>query len=185
LSEPARASSDTPVTIRDSRDTDLPAIQRIYAHHVLNGLASFEQIPPDVEELTRRRNEILSHSLPYLVAEAGGRLIGYAYAGLFRTRSAYRYSVEDSIYVAPDAQRQGAGRLLLEELVARCTRLGYRQMVAVIGDSANHGSIGLHRAAGFVEVGRQPSIGFKFGRWVDSVMMQRALGPGDTTLPTT
>lgn len=184
MSEAARASGQVTVTIRDSRDADLPAIHRIYAHHVLNGLASFEEIPPDVEELARRRGGILSSGLPYLVAETGGRLIGYAYAGLFRSRSAYRYSVEDSIYVAPDAQRQGAGRLLLDELVTRCTRLGYRQMVAVIGDSANHGSIGLHKAAGFVEVGRQPSIGFKFGRWVDSVMMQRALGPGDTTLPT-
>lgn len=172
-----------PVTIRDSRDADLPAIQRIYTHHVLTGLGSFEEVPPTAEEMARRRNDILSHRLPYLVAESGGQIIGYAYAGLYRSRSAYRYSVEDSIYVAPEAHRRGAGRLLLNELVARCTRLGYRQMVAVIGDSANHGSIGLHKAASFIEVARQPSIGFKFGRWVDSVTMQRPLGPGDTTLP--
>jgi phosphinothricin acetyltransferase len=161
----------------------MPAIQAIYAHHVRTGLGSFEELPPALEEMTRRRAEILSHGLPYLTAEQGGAIVGYAYAGKFRPRSAYRYSVEDSIYVAPDAQRQGIGRQLLDELIGRCTKLGYRQMVAVIGDSANHGSIGVHAAAGFAEVAKLPAIGFKFGRWVDCVMMQRPLGPGQSSLP--
>lgn len=171
------------LVVRDARDADLPAIHAIYTHHVQTGLGSFEEVPPPLEEMQRRRAAILSDGLPYLVAEIGGRIAGYAYAGRFRPRSAYRYSVEDSIYVAPDAQRRGVGRAMLKELVARCTRLGYRQMVAVIGDSANYGSIGLHVAEGFAEVARLPAIGFKFGRWVDSVMMQRPLGPGQTTLP--
>ncbi len=182
MGDPA-AAADATITIRDAGEADLAAIQAIYAHHVLTGLGSFEETPPDLAEMRRRRAEILSHGLPYLVAEAGGRIIGYAYAGRFRPRSAYRYSVEDSIYVAPDAQRRGVGRRLLKELIERCTKLGYRQMVAVIGDSANAGSIGVHLAAGFAEVARLPAIGFKFGRWVDSVMMQRALGEGQSTLP--
>jgi phosphinothricin acetyltransferase len=178
-----RAGRADAVVVRESRDGDLPAIQAIYAHHVLTGLGSFEEVPPPVEEMGRRRAAILADGLPYLVAEIDGRLAGYAYAGRFRPRSAYRYSVEDSIYVAPDAQRRGVGGALLAALVERCTTLGYRQMVAVIGDSANHGSIGLHAAWGFAEVARLPAIGFKFNRWVDSVMMQRPLGPGQTTLP--
>lgn len=169
--------------VREARDDDLPEIQAIYAHHVRTGLGSFEELPPPVEEMRRRRAAILADGLPYLVAEIGGRIAGYAYAGRYRPRSAYRYSVEDSIYVAPDALRRGVARALLAELIERCTRLGYRQMVAVIGDSANHGSIGLHAQWGFVEVARLPAIGFKFGRWVDSVMMQRPLGPGQSTLP--
>ena len=181
--EPARAHVHEPVQVRDARDADLPAIQQIYAHHVLTGLGSFEESAPTLEEMTGRRAEIVGQGLPYLVAESGGRIVGYAYAGRFRTRSAYRYSVEDSIYVAPDAQRRGIGRKLLDQLIERCTKLGYRQMVAVIGDSANDGSIGVHLAAGFAEVARLPAIGFKFGRWVDSVMMQRPLGAGQTSLP--
>jgi L-amino acid N-acyltransferase YncA len=177
------ARSDSPVVVRDSRDDDMPAIHVIYEHHVRTGLGSFEEVPPDIEELRRRRAAILGDKLPYLVAEIDGRIAGYAYAGKYRPRSAYRFSVEDSIYVAPDAQRRGVGRLLLQELIERCTRAGYRQMIAVIGDSANHGSIGVHLAAGFAQVAKLPAIGFKFGRWVDSVMMQRALGPGQTTLP--
>lgn len=172
-----------PVVVRESRDDDLPAIQAIYAHHVRTGLGSFEEIPPDLDEMRRRRAAILGDRLPYLVAEIDGRVAGYAYAGRYRPRSAYRFSVEDSIYVAPEASRRGVGRALLAELIERCTRAGYRQMVAVIGDSANDGSIGLHAAAGFAEVARLPAIGFKFGRWVDSVMMQRPLGPGQSTLP--
>jgi len=183
MTKPALAPEAAPIRIRDARDADMPAIQAIYAHHVRTGLGSFEETPPSLEEMTRRRADILAHALPYVVAEIGGRIAGYAYAGKFRPRSAYRYSVEDSIYVAPDAQRQGIGRKMLDELIERCTRQGYRQMVAVIGDSANFGSIGVHLAAGFVEVARLPAIGFKFGRWVDSVMMQRALGPGQSTLP--
>lgn len=183
MTEPAVAHAPAPVRIRDSRESDIEAIQRLYAHHVLTGLGSFEESPPPTDEMRRRRAEIVSQGLPYLVAESAGRLVGYAYAGRFRTRSAYRYSVEDSIYVAPDAQRQGIGRKLLDALIERCTKLGYRQMLAVIGDSANQGSIGVHLAAGFAEVARLPAVGFKFGRWVDSVMMQRALGPGQTSLP--
>ncbi|HTY67105.1 MAG TPA: GNAT family N-acetyltransferase [Alphaproteobacteria bacterium] len=183
MSGPAPARVFDPVTVRESQDSDVAAIQRIYSHHVLTGLGSFEETPPSPDEIARRRREILSHGLPYLVAESGGHILGYAYAGLFRPRSAYRYSVEDSIYVAPDAQRRGIGRRMLDELIERCTKLGYRQMVAVIGDSANHGSIGVHKAAGFADVARLPAVGFKFRRWVDIVMMQRALGPGQSTLP--
>ncbi len=183
MTKPGLAPAATPIRIREARDEDMGAIQVIYAHHVLTGLGSFEEVPPSVEEMARRRAEIVSHGLPYLVAEADGHIIGYAYAGKFRTRSAYRYSVEDSIYVSADAQRRGIGRKLLDELIERCTKQGYRQMVAVIGDTANYGSIGVHQAAGFVEVARMPAIGFKFARWVDSVMMQRPLGPGQSTLP--
>jgi phosphinothricin acetyltransferase len=176
------------VRVRDSRDTDMPRIHAIYGHHVRTGLGSFEEVPPDLAEITRRRADLLAKGLPYLVAETDDPAVpdgiaGYAYAGPFRPRSAYRYSVEDSIYVAPEAQRRGVGRLLLDDLVRRCTALGYRQMVAVIGDSANQGSIGVHEAAGFKKVAHLPAIGLKFGRWVDSVMMQRPLGEGQTTLP--
>lgn len=177
------AAATSRVVVRDSRDDDLPAIHVIYEHHVRTGLGSFEEVPPDIEEMRRRRAIILADRLPYLVAEIDGRIAGYAYAGRYRPRSAYRFSVEDSIYVAPDASRRGVGKALLAELIERCTRDGYRQMIAVIGDSANHGSIGLHEAAGFTQAALLAAIGFKFGRWVDSVMMQRPLGPGQTTLP--
>lgn len=176
------------INVRESVEADLPFIQTIYAHHVLTGLGSFEEVPPDTAEVARRRAEILARGLPYLVAEIDdpavpGGLAGYAYAGPYRTRSAYRYSIEDSIYIAPSAQRRGIGQALLEELIRRCTALGYRQMIAVIGDSANYGSIGVHAAAGFKQVALLPAIGFKFGRWVDGVMMQRPLGEGQTTPP--
>lgn len=176
------------IRVRDSRDDDLPRIHAIYSHHVRTGLGSFEEVPPDLAEITRRRADLLAKGMPYLVAELDdpavpGGLAGYAYAGPYRPRSAYRYSVEDSIYIAPEAQRRGIGRLLLDELVRRCTGLGFRQMIAVIGDSANYGSIGVHEAAGFKKVAQLPAIGLKFGRWVDSVMMQRPLGEGQTTLP--
>jgi phosphinothricin acetyltransferase len=176
------------VRVRDSQDSDLPRIHAIYTHHVRTGLGSFEETPPDFAEITRRRADILARGLPYLVAELADPAIpdgiaGYAYAGAYRPRSAYRYSVEDSIYTAPEAQRRGVGRMLLEELIDRCTALGYRQMIAVIGDSANYGSIGVHEAAGFKQVAHLPAIGLKFGRWVDSVIMQRPLGEGQTTLP--
>lgn len=171
------------IRVRDSADSDVPAIQRIYAHHVLHGLASFEVEPPSVEEMGRRRSEILDRGLPYLVAEDGGEILGYSYAGLYRTRIGYRFSLENSVYVAPSAIRRGVGRALLEVLVPRCTALGYRQMIAVIGDSGNAGSIGLHAAFGFREIGTIRSVGFKHGRWVDSVLMQLPLGPGDATLP--
>lgn len=174
--------------VRESRDGDLPHIHAIYSHHVRTGLGSFEEIAPDLAEMTRRRADILAKGMPYLVAEIDdpaipGGVAGYAYAGPYRPRSAYRYSVEDSIYTAPQAQRRGVGKALLDELIRRCTALGFRQMIAVIGDSANRGSIGLHEAAGFEKVALLPAIGLKFGRWVDSVMMQRPLGEGQGTLP--
>lgn len=172
-----------PLIIRASEERDIAAIAAIYGHHVLHGFGSFEEVPPDVIEMARRRGDILAKDLPYLVAELDGRVVGYAYASAYRPRIAYRFSVEDSIYVSQDAPRKGVGRALLESLMARCAALGYRQMVAVIGDTQNAASIALHAALGFRVVGTLPSIGFKHGRWVDSVFMQRPLGPGDSTLP--
>jgi phosphinothricin acetyltransferase len=171
------------IAVRDALDADMPAAQVIYAHHVLHGLSSFEEVPPDIAEMNRRREAIRVHGLPYLIAEREGVIRGFAYAGPFRPRSAYRYTVEDSVYVAPDAVGQGFGRALLSEVIARCTALGMRQMVAVIGNSENSASIRLHEALGFRRVGLLPGVGFKLGRWVDSVVMQRALGPGDGTPP--
>ncbi|HJS31187.1 MAG TPA: GNAT family N-acetyltransferase [Alphaproteobacteria bacterium] len=178
-------SAGPAVAIRETTDADLPDIRAIYSHHVLHGLGSFEEVPPDLAEMRRRRGDVLARGLPYIVAMLDGRVAGYAYAGPYRTRSAYRYTVEDSIYVSPDFHRQGVGRALLEALIARCTALGFRQMIAVIGDSANDGSIGLHAAQGFVQVALLPAVGFKFGRWVDGVLMQRALGEGQSTPPAT
>jgi phosphinothricin acetyltransferase len=172
------------VEIRDSTEADLDAIVAIYAHHVAHGLGSFEETPPGREELARRRAEVLGRGFPYLVAaEGAGRVLGYAYAGPYRTRSAYRHSVENSVYVAPDAARRGIGRKLLAALIARCEAAGFRQMIAVIGDSGNAGSIGLHQALGFRRVGTLEAIGWKHGRWVDSVLMQRALGSGGDSPP--
>lgn len=170
-------------TLRPATPADLAQIAAIYAHHVRNGLASFEIDPPDEAEMHRRFDAIAAGGYPYFVAEAEGRVLGYAYANHYRTRPAYRYSVEDSIYVAPDAVGRGLGKRLLRALIEACESRGYRQMLAVIGDSANAPSIELHRACGFAQVGVLPSIGFKFGRWVDSVLMQRALGEGDRTSP--
>ncbi|MCZ6454946.1 MAG: GNAT family N-acetyltransferase [Alphaproteobacteria bacterium] len=171
------------VSIRDATEDDLATIQAIYAHHVDHGLASFEEIPPDLAEISRRRNVARDHDLPYLVAERDGAVRGFAYASPFRNRPAYRYTIEDSVYVAPDALGTGIGSALLSVLIERCTERGFRQMVAVIGDSANQASIELHAKHGFLQSGLMPAVGFKFGRWVDSVRMQRPLGPGDTTLP--
>lgn len=171
-------------SIRDSRDTDIPAIAAIYGHWVAHGLASFELEPPTEEEVARRRAAILAAGYPYIVAEgAGGRVLGYAHAGPYRTRPAYRFSVENSVYVAPTAGRAGAGRALLGALVTRCEAAGFRLMVAVIGDSGNAPSIGLHRAMGFAPAGLLPAVGWKHGRWVDSVLMTRALGAGATAAP--
>jgi len=170
-------------TLRDSAPGDEQHVAAIYAYHVRVGLGSFEESPPSVEEIGRRREAVVAMGLPYLVAVADGRVVGYAYAALYRTRSAYRFTLEDSIYVAPDVARRGVGRSLLTRLIERCTVLGYRQMVAVIGDSANVGSIRLHEALGFAPIGVQPAVGFKHGRWVDCVLMQRALGVGAATLP--
>ncbi|HZP99603.1 MAG TPA: GNAT family N-acetyltransferase [Reyranella sp.] len=172
-----------PITLRDAVAEDFDAIHAIYGHHVLHGLASFETEPPARTELLRRHADVVAHQLPYLVALSGAQVVGYAYAGPFRPRAAYRFTVEDSIYLAPDAIGRGIGRRLLSELIARCTAAGRRQMIAVIGDSANAGSIGLHRALGFGEPWVMVGAGFKFGRWVDVVMMQRPLGPGAGTLP--
>jgi L-amino acid N-acyltransferase YncA len=175
--------SDAAPIIRPSRDEDVAAITAIYAHHVLHGLASFEELPPRPEEIARRRAAILEHGLPYLVAERRGRVVGYTYAGPFRPRIGYRYTLEDSIYVDAAEVGRGIGRALLPPLLARCTELGYRQMVAVIGGRETIASIRLHEALGFAHMGVLKAVGFKFGRWVDIVMMQRALGPGDSTLP--
>jgi L-amino acid N-acyltransferase YncA len=161
----------------------VPAITAIYGHWVRHGLASFELDPPEEAEMARRRAAILAAGYPYLVAEAEGRLLGYACASAYRPRPAYRFAVEDSVYVAPGAGRAGTGRALLEALIARCTARGFRLMVAVIGDSANAASIGLHERAGFTRAGLLPAIGWKHGRWVDSVLMTRPLGAGATTPP--
>jgi len=171
------------VQLRPATPEDIGAIQAIYAHHVLNGLASFEEEPPSEAELRRRYNEVTGRGLPYLVADFGGMVAGYAYCTLYRTRSAYRYALEDSVYVRPDAQGRGTGKTLLGELIRRCEALGYRQIIAVIGDSANAASIGLHESEGFLRAGTLRSVGFKLGRWVDSVIMQRPLGAGDGSPP--
>jgi phosphinothricin acetyltransferase len=163
--------------------SDIPAIAEIYCHHVLHGLASFEEQPPDDEEMARRHGETLSRGLPYLVARTGDTVVGYAYAAPYRMRSAYRFSLEDSVYIAPGHIGRGTGRLLLARLLAACTALGYRQMVAVIGDSAHLASIRLHEQLGFSHAGTLRAVGFKLGRWVDSVLMQRPLGDGDATSP--
>lgn len=173
----------TEITVRAAGRDDMPAVQAIYAHHVLNGLGTFEEKPPSLDEMTRRWQAVVEADMPYLVAVDDGAVMGYAYAGVYRPRPAYRYAVEDSVYVAPGAARRGHGRRLVETLIAHCTAKGFRQMLAVIGDRDNLGSVGLHRHLGFAEVGRLPSVGFKFGRWVDVVVMQRALGDGDTTPP--
>jgi len=169
--------------VRPSAPQDLPAIQGIYAHHVLHGLASFEEIPPPVEEMQRRHADITRQGLPYLVAEERGEILGYGYCSLYRTRSAYRYTLEDSIYVKDGRQGKGVGKAVLAELIRICTALNYRQIIAVIGDSANAASIRLHASLGFVRAGLLRSSGFKFGRWVDSVYMQLPLGEGDGGKP--
>jgi len=169
--------------IRAALPSDIPAIARIYAHAVLHGTASFEIEPPDEAEMARRQRVLLDGGHPYLVAEADGAVLGYAYAGPYRARPAYHWSVEDSVYIAPEAHRRGIGRALLEELIAESERRGFRQMIAVIGDSAQTPSIELHSALGFRLIGTIVSVGFKHGRWLDSVLMQRALGPGDATAP--
>ena len=150
---------------------------------MLHGLASFEEEPPGVEELQRRYRDVIQRGLPYLVVEYGTEVAGYGYCAPYRARSAYRYALENSIYVHHDMTGRGIGKRLLEELVRRCEGLGYRQIIAVIGDSANAASIGVHAACGFLRVGTLRSVGFKFGRWVDSVYMQRPLGAGDASRP--
>jgi L-amino acid N-acyltransferase YncA len=176
---PSRAG----LLIRPSRAEDIPAITAIYAWNVLNGTGTFELEAPDEPEIARRRDDVLVKGLPWLVAESAGLLLGYAYANHFRPRRAYRFCVEDSIYLADAARGRGVGRLLLAELLSRCEALGARQMLAVIGDSANAGSIGVHRALGFEHTGVLKAAGWKFDRWLDVVLMQRALGLGDASAP--
>lgn len=166
--------------LRPSTPADLPAITAIYAEAVQHGTGTFELEPPDEAEMARRRDDVLAKGLPWLVAERGGQVLGYAYANTFRPRKAYRFCLEDSIYLHPDARGQGLGRLLLTELIGRCEAAGARQMLAVIGDAANTGSIGVHAALGFQHTGVLKASGWKFGRWLDVVLMQRALGAGDT-----
>ena len=190
LSHPLRSSNVLPTPIwhamtllRASLDTDLPAITAIYAHHVLHGTGTFETEAPSVTDMATRRADVLSKGLPYLVAEEGGEVVGFAYGNWFKPRPAYRYSVEDSIYLAPGQQGKGLGRALLSELLARCEAAGIRKIMAIIGDSANAGSVGLHRALGFTLVGVVESCGWKMGAWRDIVIMQKTLGAGDTTPP--
>jgi phosphinothricin acetyltransferase len=173
---------NTPL-IRDSRDTDLPAIQAIYAHHVLHGTGTFEITPPDLPEMTRRRADVLKNGFAYLVAHEGDRVLGYAYVNWFRLRPAYRFTVEDSIYIDESARGRGVGRLLLTALIARCEQAGCRQLLAIIGDSGNTGSIGLHARCGFRFAGTMRATGWKFDGWLDTVIMQRELGDADRHAP--
>jgi len=175
--------SESPITIRASTAADLPAITAVYGWNVLHGTGTFELEAPDLAEMTRRRDDVLSKGLPWLVAERDGVVLGYAYANHFRPRKAYRFCLEDSVYLASDAKGQGLGRLLLAELLARCEAAGARQMLAVIGDSANLGSIGVHRTLGFEHIGVMKAAGWKFDQWRDVVIMQKALGAGQTTAP--
>ncbi len=169
--------------IRPSRDEDVAAITAIYAHHVLTGTGTFEIEPPTEADMANRRADVLAKGLPYLVVEDAGRVIGFAYCNWFKPRPAYRFSAEDSIYMASDAHRKGLGKALLAELCARAERAGVRKLLAVIGDSANTGSVGVHTALGFSHVGVLKSCGWKFDRWLDVVMMEKPLGAGDTTAP--
>ena len=168
--------------VRDAAESDMPAVTAIYSHYVLSSLATFEETPPSLDEMLSRRGAIVDHGLPYLVAEADGVLLGYAYAGAFRARAAYRVSVENSVYVGPDIRGRGIGSALLAKLIARCEAGPWRQMIAVVGDSDNLGSVALHRRFGFELVGIQRAVGYKFGRWVDTPILQRALGAGDGPL---
>ncbi len=169
--------------IRSAEDADAVALAAVYGHHVLHGFGTFEEVPPSPAEMDQRRRAIAAHGLPYLVAEDAGRVLGYAYASPFRARAAYRYTVEDSVYVAPDAIGRGVGRAVLSAVLEACEAMGLRQAIAVIGGSDNAGSIGLHRALGFRHAGTGRSAGFKHGRWVDIVWMQKALNGGDVTAP--
>ena len=172
---PPHTLASTAVEILDAGPHHVPAVQAIYSHYVLHDLCSFEEEVPTVDQMQARRTEVLRRGLPYLVAVKGGEVVGYAYASPYRARSAYRHTVEDSIYVAPGMQGHGIGKALLQEVIRRCTESGFTQMVAVVGNSANAGSQRLHENLGFEMVGVLRNVGFKFGQWVDTVLMQRAL----------
>jgi phosphinothricin acetyltransferase len=172
-------------TIRSSQDQDLAAITAIYAHHVLHGTGTFEVDPPSQEDIHTRRADVLSKGLPYLVAVDGEQVLGFAYCNWFKPRPAYRFSAEDSIYISPDAQGKGLGRALLAELSAHAEKAGVRKLIAVIGDSANTGSIGLHLSVGFSHVGILKSCGWKFNQWLDVVMMEKTIGLGNSCPPQT
>jgi len=169
--------------IRPATEADLPAITKIYEHAVLHGTATFELTPPDLAEMTRRFKSLMDGGFPYFVGVLDGRLSGYAYAGPYRPRPAYRFTVENSIYLDPAIHRRGVGLALLRRLIEECEKRGYRQMIAVIGDTANAGSVGVHTACGFQMIGTHPNVGLKFGRWLDTVMMQLQLGEGGKTVP--
>lgn len=171
----------TALLIRPSLDADLPSITDIYAHHVMHGTGSFELDAPDLAEMTRRRSDVLSKGLPFWVASRGAEVLGFAYAGNFRPRPAFRFMVEDSVYIHAEHVGQGLGRALLSELMRHCEAMGIRQMLAVIGDSANAGSIGLHRSLGFTHTGILKASGWKHGLWLDTVFMQKTLGAGDSS----
>lgn len=179
----ARGAAAASIVVRDSLEDDMAAVHAIYAHHVLHGLASFEETPPAPGEMLGRRASVLSLGLPYLVATIAGKVVGYCYAGPYRSRPAYRHTIEDSIYVAASAGGCGVGTALLGQLISRCERGRWRQMLAVIGNSENRGSIALHARHGFQPVGTFRSVGFKLGQWVDTVLMQRPLGRADTAPP--
>ncbi len=180
---PAPRRKPSPVGVRDALDGDIEAIHTVYSHYVLRTTASFEEIPPGITEMHARYTAIRALGLPYLVAEIDGEVLGYSYASPFRPRSAYRYTIEDSIYIAPFVIGQGIGTTLLSALIERCTKLDYRQMIGVIGDSANQSSIALHRKLGFRQEGVLRGVGLKFGRWMDVVIMHRALGKSDAKPP--
>jgi len=177
------ASAMPSLEIRPTTEADLPFVTGIYEHAVRHGTATFELIPPDLAEMTRRYKALIDGGFPYFVAALDGRVVGYAYAGAYRPRPAYRFTVENSVYLDPAIHRRGIGLKLMQRLIGECEAHGHRQMIAVIGDSANAGSIGLHTRCGFDMIGTHPNVGFKFGRWLDTVMMQLALGEGGTTVP--
>jgi L-amino acid N-acyltransferase YncA len=177
------ADNSSTLVVRDATVADIPAIQAIYSHHVLHGTASFELTPPSAEEMVQRHASVLASGLPYLAAELDGAVVGYAYATLYRPRPAYRFTCEDSVYMKPGMAGRGIGGKLLATLVERCTARGWRQMLAVVGDSANAASLALHARNGFHPVGTLRSVGHKFGEWRDTVLMQRELGDGNATAP--
>ena len=170
--------------IRDATEADMVSVQAIYAHYVLHEMATFEEVPPSVDELLSRRASVLALNLPYLVAEMDGRVVGYSYASRYHSRTAYRFTIEDSVYIANEMRGRGIGTALLQSLIARCETGPWRQMLAIIGHTGGASSIALHKRLGFQPVGTIKSVGFKFGEWGDTDFMQRSLGAGDTNLPT-